>query len=441
MIVIKGLTGIARRTFREGSQARHGFGSTGLAPDFFSRVLSAWELVCDEGARNRLYLVGKPTPWRGGNDRIELGHDKSGRETAMMVCDEVAGDTAASLGPPVEREPRAPSTPHVFDDPIESQIYRQWRRGTSVAVLARQHGLAPPTVEQMIDAMRAAALLDKRCDLVYAPCFEAPDADATILAPMPECARSASRIKPPASLSPYIANLYSDGPLLNRQQEHHLFRKMNYLKYRAVKLRETIEPLRARAADLDEIERLQAEALAVKNQIVRANLRLVVSIAKKHATPINNLFELVSDGNMCLIRAVEKFDFDRGFRFSTYASSAIIKEFARAIPAENKRRHRFVSGSTEVFAAIADYRTGEHQDESDNRCDRQALERALLCLDWRERRILVGRFGLDGNRALTLQQLGCELGISRERVRQVELRAKEKLRQFATTARDLLTLS
>jgi RNA polymerase primary sigma factor len=359
----------------------------------------------------------------------------------MMVCDEVAGDTAASADPDVEREPRAPSTPRAFDEPIESQIYRHWRRGTSVAVLAMQHGLPAPTVEQMIDRMRAAAVLAKTCDLVYAPCFEAPDADAMILAPMPECARNASRPKPPAGLSPYIANLYSDGPLLNRQQEHHLFRKMNYLKYRAVKLRETLEPLRARASDLDEIERLQAEALAVKNQIVRANLRLVVSIAKKHATPINNLFELVSDGNMCLIRAVEKFDFDRGFRFSTYASSAIIKEFARAIPAENKRRHRFVSGSAEVFAAIADYRAGEHQDESDNRCDRQELERALRRLDWRERRILVGRFGLDGNRALTLQQLGCELGISRERVRQVERRAKEKLRQFATTATDLFSLS
>ena len=341
----------------------------------------------------------------------------------------------------MEREPRAPSTPRAFDEPIESHIYRHWRRGTSVVVLARQFGLPPATVEQMIDRMRATAVLAKRCDLVYAPCFEAPDADAAILAPMPERARTASRPKPPASLPPYLASLYIDGPLLNRQQERHLFRKMNYLKYRAVKLRESLEPLRARASDLDEIERLQNEALAVKNEIVRANLRLVVSIAKKYVTPFTNLFELISDGNLCLIRAVEKFNFERGFRFSTYASTAIEKEFTRAIPKENKRRHRFVNGPEEVFAAIADYRTGEHENESDNRFNPLEVDRVLRCLDRRERRILVGRFGLDGNRTLTLQQLGCELGISKERVRQIELRAKEKLRQFAKTARDLWALS
>ncbi len=61
------------------------------------------------------------------------------------------------------------------------------------------------------------------------------------------------------------------------------------------------------------------EALAVKNQIIRANLRLVVSIAKKHVGRSDNFFELVSDGNMSLIRAVEKFDFARGNKFSTYA--------------------------------------------------------------------------------------------------------------------------
>ena len=73
---------------------------------------------------------------------------------------------------------------------------------------------------------------------------------------------------------------------------------MNYLKYLANQLRDQIEPDPGRTSDLDEIERLQEEALAVKNQIIRANLRLVVSIAKRHVGPSNNFFELVSDGNM-----------------------------------------------------------------------------------------------------------------------------------------------
>jgi RNA polymerase primary sigma factor len=289
--------------------------------------------------------------------------------------------------------------------------------------------------------LRAVAVLAKKCELIYSPCFEARDADAAIRAPMPERAHAASRPKPPAGLPPYLASLYIDGPVLDHQQERHLFRKMNYLKFRAVELRESLEPLRARASDLDKIERLEAEALAVKNQIVRANLRLVVSIAKRFVTPFNNLFELISDGNLCLLRAVETFDFERGFRFSTYATLAIKKELTRAIPRDNMRRHRFVNGPAEVFTAIADHRIGENQDDSDNRLNPQEIERVLRCLDRRERRILVGRFGLDGNRTLTLQQLGCELGISKERVRQIELRAKEKLRQFAKTASDLWALS
>jgi DNA-directed RNA polymerase sigma subunit (sigma70/sigma32) len=60
---------------------------------------------------------------------------------------------------------------------------------------------------------------------------------------------------------------------------------------------------------MDEIERLYDEAVKVKNQIVQANLRLVVSIAKRHVGSSDDFFELVSDGNMSLIRAVEKFDF------------------------------------------------------------------------------------------------------------------------------------
>jgi RNA polymerase sigma factor (sigma-70 family) len=70
-------------------------------------------------------------------------------------------------------------------------------------------------------------------------------------------------------------------------------------------------------------------------------LRLVVSIAKRHVGPVENFFELVSDGNMSLIRAVEKFDYARGNKFSTYASWAIMKNFARTIPDEHRHRDRF----------------------------------------------------------------------------------------------------
>ena len=75
-----------------------------------------------------------------------------------------------------------------------------------------------------------------------------------------------------------------------------------------------------------------ARRTEVKNQIVRANLRLVVSVARKHLRPGLSLMELISDGNITLMRAVEGFDVHRGHRFSTYATLALMKGFARSVP-------------------------------------------------------------------------------------------------------------
>ena len=102
---------------------------------------------------------------------------------------------------------------------------------------------------------------------------------------------------------------------------------------------------------MDRIESLYEQAVQTKNEIVQANLRLVVSIAKRHVTASEDFFSLVSDGNMSLIRAVEKFDCSRGNKFSTYASWAIMKNFARSIPDEFKHRDRFRTSLDEMFTA------------------------------------------------------------------------------------------
>lgn len=327
---------------------------------------------------------------------------------------------------------RRPSRPAVFDDAAKGLVYKQWRRGVSADVLAQQFGRSATTIERAINEVRANRLLEQKLEFVSDPSFDAADADAVILSPMSAPTKASGRAaKPPAGLPPYLASLYGDAPLLTREQEAHLFRKMNYLKYRASKLREVLDPAKAKAAQLDAIERLQDEALAVKNQIIRANLRLVVSIAKKRVGPTGNFFELVSDGNMSLIRAVEKFDFSRGFKFSTYASWAIMKNYARTIPEEKNRRDRFVTGHEEMFEVAADHRSDEYERESDHRRNQETVQGMLGRLNERERQILVRRFGLGGTSELTLEQLGKELGITKERVRQIESRAQEKLRKFA----------
>jgi RNA polymerase primary sigma factor len=280
--------------------------------------------------------------------------------------------------------------------------------------------------------MRAKRLLETKLEAMPNPLFDEPKAAAEILAPMPEPpgGKAPRKVKAPEGLPPYLADLYDVG-LLSREQEAHLFRKMKFLKSQALKLREKIDPAKARPSDLDKLERLTDEALAVKNQIIRANLRLVVSIAKKHVGPSSDFFELISDGNMALIRAVEKFDYARGNKFSTYASWAIMNRFARAIPEENHRRDRFVTGHEAMFESAADTRSDEHEIEFSVRRVRETVNGMLGKLDARERRVLESRFGLGGANEQTLEQLGRELGITKERVRQIESRAQEKLRKIA----------
>jgi RNA polymerase primary sigma factor len=280
--------------------------------------------------------------------------------------------------------------------------------------------------------MRAKRLLETKLEFMSDPSFDDPAAVAEILglSPGPAVGQGPCRSRAPEDLPPYLVSLY-DVPLLSREQERYLFRKMNYLNHRAHQLREALDPSNFKAAQLDEIERLQEEALAVKNQIIRANLRLVVSIAKKHVGPTSNFFELVSDGNMSLIRAVEKFDAGRGFKFSTYASWAIMKNLARTKLEENYRRDRFVTGHEEMFEIAPDIRSDAYEQESGHRRSQEIVQGMLGRLNDRERRVLIRRYGLGGADEQTLEQLGRELGVTKERVRQIESRAQEKLRMIA----------
>ena len=243
--------------------------------------------------------------------------------------------------------------------------------------------------------------------------------------------KKSTTLRPPAGLPPYLASLYTI-PLLTREEEQYWFRKMNYLKFKAAGLQKKIDPKRPKQAELDELERLLNEATEIKNFLIRSNLRLVVSIAKKHIKPTNNFFEMVSDGNMSLIRAIEKFDYTKGNKFSTYATWAIMKNFARSIPTEHKRLDRFRTGKEEVFQHSTEYRGSQFEEELTNRRQNRMLMDILGQLDPREREIVMFRYGLgEENEPLTLEQVGQRFGVTKERIRQLESRALRKLRKIA----------
>jgi RNA polymerase sigma factor (sigma-70 family) len=289
-------------------------------------------------------------------------------------------------------------------------------------------------VYRVINEVRAQRLLDQPLEYIYHSSFDDPAPSAEFLAPMPgleEYEAQRQQMRVPKDAPPELASLY-EVPLLNKEQEQHLFRKMNFLKHKASQLRTRLDPTRARNQDLKQIEDLQAHALTVKDQLINCNMRLVVAIAKRHAAQSDNFFELLSDGNMSLIRAVEKFDFSRGNKFSTYASWAIMKNFARSIPEEKRHRERYVTGHEDLFEAAPDNRTDEQECVQSVEQTKHRVNRLLEYLDPRERQIIRMRAGLDNySEGMTLEQIGQQLGITKERVRQLNVRIMAKLRTIA----------
>jgi len=171
------------------------------------------------------------------------------------------------------------------DGPLDPEtkeiIYSSYRRGISVDTLARKFGRTRNSMYRVLNESRAQHLLDQPLGWISHPSFDDPDLEAEILAPMPDLEAFEAKqreMKAPKDVPPELSALY-ETPLLNKDQEQHLFRQMNYLKYKAGKLRKALDPGRARIQDIEAIEELQEEANKVKDQLINANMRLVVSIA------------------------------------------------------------------------------------------------------------------------------------------------------------------
>ncbi len=313
-----------------------------------------------------------------------------------------------------------------------SRIYELHLGGESVESIALRYHRSRASIYRVILAQRAEHVQDFPLDFMPNALFARKSAEKVVNQPFPGLDEPAKRVRRPSGLPAYLASLY-EVPLLNREQEVWLFRKFNYLKFRAAKLREQLDPERPSTRLMDQIEKLYGEIVQLKNRIVRANLRLVVSIAKRRVSPNDGFFDLVSDGNMSLIRAVEKFDYARGNKFSTYASWAIMKNYARTIPDEHKRRDRFRAADMELLQAAVDRREDENQQRLAASDRLQQVGRFLDRLDSREQTIIIRRYGLDHeHEPQTLKEVGSALGVTKERVRQIEAKALEKLREAAS---------
>lgn len=317
------------------------------------------------------------------------------------------------------------------------EIYRLYKQGSNIKELMSRFDRNKSSIYRIINRRRAKALLGRKIEFVASDEFLEQDIKERILAESidksePSVLKDTEPIKlTGSSLSEYLHTL-TDTPVLNREDEVELFRRYNYLKFLACQNRADVKLSKISGTMLSKIESYLAQAEELKRRIIEANLRLVVNIARKHTLSGANLLDLVSEGNISLMSAVEKFDYTRGFRFFTFASWAIAKDYARKIPDQIGRLGKATKAS--LADIHREMRTEDAADFAAIERARQSLAQVIKDnLTKREQYIIMNRFGLVGppikKETKTLVQIGEELNLSKERIRQIELLALQKLRQ------------
>jgi len=279
----------------------------------------------------------------------------------------------------------------------------------------------------------------------------------------------------------------SKTPLLDAAQEVDLAKAVEAGLYAEHLLDTDEQPL---GVTRDELERLVVAGERAKDQFIRANLRLVVSIARRYVRSGMPMLDLIQEGNTGLVRAVEKFDYIRGYKFSTYATWWIRQAISRAIAqqertvrlpvhlVEDVNRMRSAArqltreqgnepepeqlatalgvpvervnelirwsqdtvsldtpvgddGDTNLGDLVADSDAPSPEDVVLAGLERQRIEALLNHLDDRSAGIMRARYGLEDGREHSLTEVASRFSLSRERIRQLEIQALGRLRELA----------
>jgi RNA polymerase primary sigma factor len=223
---------------------------------------------------------------------------------------------------------------------------------------------------------------------------------------------------------------------LRSEDEVRLFLRYNYARYRLASLAR-MSGKKSSARRTTEMYRWYRRAMRLRSDLTGANLALVIAMAKRMKIPDVNFSELVSEGNMALLRAIEKFDVSRGYKFSTYACRVILQSFSRLANKSSSHRRRF-GIEFEASMEPEDYIEQKRQAMQNDALSR--LHAILIGnhadLSATEQKVINQRFALtEGGKKQTLALIGKEMGVSKERIRQIQRAALAKLRRAFHDAR------
>lgn len=277
-------------------------------------------------------------------------------------------------------------------------------------------------------------LLGHAADWVHDPIFEQSDAEQVIMRP---------DVHIPAPNTswyhPVMENLSSTRDMrglvnvvLKKEQEQALFLQYNYARYRAALIVQEVGHSAISIEQAKDLLRWYRKSRELRDRIAQFNLALVLAMAKRVRGADLDFADLISEGNMALLRAIDKFNVAKGFKFSTYACRAILKAFSRTGVKYSQYKAMFPTDFDPALEKSDHKERRIESHESDCASEvRRIFQENHAELSDVEQAVIEHRFALGEHhdaQPLTLEQVGKLVGLTKERVRQIQNKALAKLR-------------
>lgn len=262
--------------------------------------------------------------------------------------------------------------------------------------------------------------------------FDDPEEVKKLLrAPAPDAQGNSANPGHVQSTGGYV--LHGNTSVLSTEDERMLSRKHNYLKGKFIRELGEVDPELVTSSEQKRLRRMYCDSFEPRSEFINRNIPLGISVARleerKGRTRLN-FDELMSECHFGLLRAADGFDASRGFKFSTYGVNSLRRNLQRALAKDSKIAQRY-SDESEVIIALAEDRRSDANGNLDSAGIMEMLHSALSELEPRERYVLEHRYGIsNGGIGQTLDEIGEHFGVTKERVRQIQVRAERKLKEM-----------